>query len=58
LIKDAEKFKDQDEKARKKIEAKVTLEGYVNNIRYSLNDEKLDGKIDQSEKTAILNKAS
>jgi L1 cell adhesion molecule like protein len=41
LIKDAEKYKDQDDKLRKKIESKNSLEGYCANIKHTLNDSKL-----------------
>lgn len=37
MVKDAEKFKDQDEILRKKIEAKNNLESYVNNVKNALN---------------------
>lgn len=41
LIKDAEKFKDQDEKIRKRVEARNSLEGYCVNIKHTLNDSNL-----------------
>ena len=53
LIKDAEKYKDQDELIRKKIEAKNGLESYLVNIKHSLNDEKLADKFQGSEKTDL-----
>lgn len=58
LIKEAERFKDQDEKIRRNIEAKNSLEGYVVNVKHTLDDQKLEGKIDPTEKTTILNKAN
>ena len=53
LVKEAERFKDQDEKIRKKIEAKNSLEGYCVNIKHTLDDEKLKDKIDASEKESM-----
>lgn len=53
LIKDAEKYKDQDELIRKKIEAKNGLESYLVNIKHSLNDEKLADKFQGSEKADL-----
>ena len=53
LVKEAERFKDQDEKIRKKIEAKNGLEGYCVNIKHTLDDEKLKDKIDASEKESM-----
>ena len=42
MISDAEKFKDQDEKAQKRIEAKNKLENYIYNIKSSvLGEEKM-----------------
>lgn len=56
LIKDAEKYKEQDDKLRKKIEAKNSLEGYCANVKHTLNDSKLEGKINQNEKSSVLSK--
>lgn len=53
LIKDAEKYKDQDELIRKKIEAKNGLESYLVNIRHSLSDDKLADKFQGSEKSDL-----
>ena len=36
LIKEAEKFKDQDEKIRKRVEAKNGLEGYCVSVKHTL----------------------
>jgi len=53
LIKDAEKYKDQDDLIRKKIEAKNGLESYLVNIKHTLDDEKLADKFQGSEKTDL-----
>lgn len=53
LIKDAEKYKDQDDLIRKKIEAKNGLESYLVNIRHTLGDDKLADKFQGSEKTDL-----
>ena len=44
LVKDAEKFKAEDEQIRSKIEAKNSLEQTVYSMRNSLNDEKFKDK--------------
>lgn len=44
LVKEAEKYKDQDEKMRKKIEARNGLEAYCINIKHTLNDDKIQDK--------------
>ncbi len=56
LVKQAEKFKDQDEKLKKKIESKNSLEGYCVNLKHTLEDPNVEGKISQSEKEPILKK--
>jgi len=58
LIKEAEKYKDQDELIRKKIEAKNGLESYLVNIRHSLSDEKLKDKIDANDRKTVETKAT
>ncbi len=52
-IREAEKFKDEDEKASKRIEAKNGLEGLVYSAKNSLNDEKLKDKISESDRTEL-----
>lgn len=58
LVKDAEKYRDQDQKIRKKVEAKNGLESYCLNVKHAVNDEKLQGKISEDEKRNVLNKIS
>lgn len=53
LIKEAEKYKDQDEKMRKKVEAKNGLEGYCVQVKHTLEDEKMKDKIDSSDRETI-----
>jgi len=44
MVNEADKFKDEDEKTKKRVEAKNILENYCYNIRASLNDEKIKDK--------------
>jgi len=53
LVKEAEKYKEEDEIIRKKVEAKNALENYTYSIRNTLNDEKLKDKFEASEKTTV-----
>ena len=53
LIKEAEKFKEQDEKIRKRVEAKNGLESYTVNVKHTLDDEKLKDKIDAADRETI-----
>ena len=41
MVKDSEKFAAEDEQARKKVEAKNSVENYAYTVRTSLNDEKV-----------------
>lgn len=52
-IREAEKFKEEDEKAAKRVEAKNGLEGLVYNAKNSLNDEKLKDKISEADRTEL-----
>ena len=56
LIKEAEKYKDSDEKIRLTIEAKNGLESYCVSIKHTLTDEKLKDKIDAEDKTTMEEK--
>ena len=58
LVKEAEKYKDQDDKLRKKVEAKNALEAYCVNIKHTVNDEKVADKFAPGEKDTVLNKIS
>jgi L1 cell adhesion molecule like protein len=58
LIKDAEKYKDQDDLIRKKIEAKNGLESFLVNVRHSLNDEKLKDKFSADDKESVNKKVT
>merc|ERR1712188_191445 len=52
-VAEAEKYKAEDEAHKSKVEAKNALEGYVFNIRNTLNDENVGGKLDAADKEAI-----
>ena len=53
MVKEAERYKDEDEKVKKRIEAKNALENYTYSVRNSLNDEKLKDKFSNDEKNKI-----
>ena len=54
MIKDAEKFADDDKKVKERVEAKNELESYVYSMKNQLNDkEKLGGKLSEDEKDTI-----
>ena len=54
MIKDAEKFADEDKKVKERVEAKNELESYVYSLKNQINDkEKLGSKLSPEEKTTI-----
>ena len=53
MVKDAEKFKAQDEIQAAKITAKNKLESFSYDIRNTLNDEKVKGKISDADKKKV-----
>ena len=56
LVKEAEKFKDEDNKVKERIEAKNTLEQYCYQVRQALSEEKLKDKFSEDEKKQIETK--
>merc|ERR1719183_1399626 len=53
LVMEAERYKDEDEKLKKKVEAKNGLEAYCFQIKNQLQDEKLKDKFTEEDKTTI-----
>jgi len=56
MVNDAEKYKEEDEKQRDKIQAKNGLEAYCFNIKKTVEDEKLKDKISEEDKKTIEDK--
>jgi len=54
MVEEAEKYKTEDEEHKKKVEAKNSLENYAYNMRNSMNDEKIGGKLEPSDKSTVL----
>merc|ERR1712194_19550 len=54
LVKDAEKYKSEDDQLKKKIDSKNTYEHYIYSVRNSVEDEKLKDKFPEAEKTQLL----
>jgi len=53
LVKEAEKYKAEDEKAKESIEAKNQFESYVYSVKSSIGDEKLKDQFTAEEKTSV-----
>jgi len=53
MIAEAERFKNDDEANRGKVEAKNSLENYAFNVRNSINDEKVKAKLSEADRSTI-----
>lgn len=56
MVEEAEKYKNEDEKSRQRIEAKNSLENYAYNIRNTIRDDKAKSKISPGDVELIENK--
>jgi heat shock protein 1/8 len=57
LVQQAEQFKEEDDKMRKKVEAKNTLESLLYQGKTSVNDEKAKDKVTEEDKKAVTDLA-
>ncbi|CAJ0644137.1 12757_t:CDS:2 [Entrophospora sp. SA101] len=53
MVSDAEKYREEDEKVAQKITARNGLESYAYNLRNTLQDEKIAGKLDPDDKKKL-----
>ncbi|XP_068935900.1 heat shock cognate 71 kDa protein-like [Petaurus breviceps papuanus] len=58
MVQEAEKYKAEDEKQRDKVSSKKSLESYAFNMKATVEDEKLQGKIGDEDKQKILDKCN
>lgn len=56
MVKDAEKYKDEDDKQKTRITAKNALESYSFNIKSTVEDEKLKDKLSEEDRAKIVQK--
>merc|ERR1712096_153132 len=56
IVADAEKYKEEDDRMKKKVTAKNDLENMAYQIRNSLDDPKLSGSIDEDDKKKVREK--
>ena len=54
MIREAEEFAEEDKKTQGRVTAKNGLEGYLYNLKTSLNDEKIADKVEPSEKNELI----
>lgn len=58
MVKDAEKYKDEDDKQRDRLQAKNALESYAFGMKSTVEDDKLKDKISAEDKQTVLDKCS
>jgi len=58
MVRDAEKYKDEDDKQKDRISAKNSLESYAFNMKATMEDEKLKDKISAEDKQKVLDKCN
>lgn len=58
MVQEAEKYKAEDDVQRDKVSAKNGLESYAFNMKSTVEDEKLQGKISDEDKQKILDKCN
>uniref|UniRef100_A0A2K6UXW0 Heat shock protein family A (Hsp70) member 8 n=1 Tax=Saimiri boliviensis boliviensis TaxID=39432 RepID=A0A2K6UXW0_SAIBB len=58
MVQEAEKYKAENEKQRDKVSSKNSLESYAFNMKATVEDEKIQGKINDEDKQKILDKCN
>lgn len=53
MVQDAEKFKDEDEKMRQKVQARNSLENYCFQVKNTLNDDQMSAKFSDEDKQTV-----
>src|SRR5699024_2436977 len=56
MVREAEQFKEEDDKQRDRIQAKNQLESYAYSIKSTIEDDALKSKIDDTGRNKVLNK--
>ncbi|KAF4116218.1 hypothetical protein G5714_003707 [Onychostoma macrolepis] len=58
MVQEADKYKTEDDQQREKIAAKNSLESYAFNMKNSVEDENLKGKISEDDKKKVIEKCN
>jgi len=58
MVKEAEQYKNEDDKQRERITAKNALESYAFNMKSTVEDEKLKDKLTEADRKTILDKCA
>ena len=56
MVQEAEKYKEEDDKERDRIQAKNSLESYTYQVKSSVTDEKLSNKLSEEDKKTVIEK--
>ena len=56
MVNEAEKYKDEDDKQRERISAKNSLESYAFNMKSTMEDDKVKGKVSEQEREEVISK--
>lgn len=58
MVRDAERFKEEDDKQRDRLQAKNSLESYAFNMKTTVEDDKLKDKISADDRQKVLDKCN
>jgi len=58
MVRDAEMYKEEDEKQRDRLQAKNALESYAFNMKQTIEDDKLKDKISDDDRKTVLDKCN
>jgi len=58
MVRDAEQYKDEDDKQRDRLQAKNALESYAFNMKSTIEDEKLKDKISEEDREKVMEKCN
>lgn len=58
MVQDAEKYKEEDDRQRERLQAKNALEGYAFSMKSTVDDDKLKDKINSDDRQKIIDKCN
>ena len=58
MVRDAERYKEDDDRQRDRLQAKNALESYAFNMKQTIEDEKLKDKISEDDRKTVLDKCN
>jgi len=58
MVREAERYKEEDDKQRDRLQAKNALESYAFNMKQTIEDDKLKDKISNNDRKTVLDKCN